>query len=113
MRAYREIGLEPEGRRPRLGGPGLVNRRDVGHGRDGRQVEVTRRMGHMLGDKAREFRMAYQEPRDCCCFEQPARGVPHGPQAGYFPFWGGGGPSLRLSLCSSSSWISRAFISSA
>ena len=57
------------------------------------------------GHEARKARMGVVQSRWLCNFEKPARSVLLWQRAGYFPIFGGGGPSLKLSCFSSSSWI--------
>ena len=65
----------------------------------------------VLAHEPRKARMRVVKARRFCNFQKPARCVLHKQRAGHFPILGGGGPSLKLSFFSSSSWIRFASIS--
>ncbi len=109
---HRDENSEPEPRAGLLPGAVIVDGFDMLHRRDGRQREEPGHAGDMA-DEAGQPGMAHEEPRDRrrdCNFLEPALGGRcDEPRACYFPNFGGGGPSLKLSLrslsrsCSSSS----------
>jgi hypothetical protein len=89
----------------RAGPPGsvVIHRLDVLDECHGRERQEARHHGHM-GEKARKLRMPDKEPADGRCYLQElALGWRQEPRASHFPNFGGGGPSLKLSLCFSSS----------
>lgn len=87
-----------------LVGAAIVDRRYMRHVRRHGPRQEPRNAGNMR-DEAGQRRVRRDEPRHWLCnfLEEPARGgCCDKPRADHFPSLGGGGPSLRLSLRSSS-----------